>query len=134
MSLVALLGCAGNTGTPNVPAQSSSTVAPSADFAALVPTLLAPTKDTPLNYYPRLLMLRWRAEPAAAHYVVDVEIQGTATLEWVLIPNAAREAVTADSIQIEFIGANPGRWRVTAIDSMGVASRPSEWWGFVFVR
>lgn len=135
--LAAVVGCGGSTGTQTVPgpptASAKQDVRPSDGFPDIIPTLLTPPNGAEFDHYPRILTLRWTPEPLAASYIVELQIQGSSR-DWHLIPDPARQSVTADSVQIQFNGAQPGRWRVIAIDATGVASSPSDWWEFFFGR
>jgi hypothetical protein len=135
--LAAVIGCGGDTETQTVPAPPTASAKPDGrpvqDFAAIIPTLLTPPNGAEFDHYPRILTLRWTPEPVAASYIVELQIQGS-SLDWHPIPDPARQSVTADSVQIEFNGSQPGRWRVIAVDATGVASKPSEWGEFFFGR
>jgi hypothetical protein len=103
------------------------------------PALLMPSDGSKFdNPGPRRTTLEWGAVPGAASYTVEVDCfhccqtghwctdVGTT---WLIAPNVANLAY-----QHNFVGAQPGRWRVCAIDASGHAGARSAWSGFLYLR
>ena len=107
------------------------------------PAQLAPEDGTSFDIYPRVTRLEWQAVEGAYTYRVEVDYCRR------LVP-AERVCVDAQPIflktgpqpfglegttyTIEFIGAQPGRWRVWAIDRDGREGFKSPWWFFSYLR
>jgi hypothetical protein len=89
------------------------------------PKLISPANGTSFNNYPRTTTLRWEAVPGVSGYRVEVQYQSG--VSWYTWRNVT---VTGTSYTFNFVGAQPGRWRVTAISGGGVQGPPSGWWGF----
>ena len=92
------------------------------------PQLLGPADGTTFNEFPRKTKLDWSAVEGANEY--EVQVQFKAGNEWVSFKNI-REKST--SYTFDFRGAQPGRWRVCAID--GQKKGPfSKWSNFTYTR
>jgi WD40 repeat protein len=124
---------------PNLPATpgTSSDIQPEPAQAQLAnaPTQQSPADGTMFHHYPRTATLRWAAVPGAQTYTVQVEFNGSRDVQssswriWELTPHLTTTAYTFD-----FIGAQPGRWRIWVVDAAGRASLKSDWWTFTFTR
>jgi WD40 repeat protein len=90
------------------------------------PTMLFPADQAVFHHFPRSMTLRWAATPGAASYTVEVQFARTI---WVLAPH-----IRATSYTFEFVGAQPGEWRVWSVDAAGRESPKSAWRGFRFTR
>jgi hypothetical protein len=97
-----------------------------------VPRQLAPADGSVLDQFPRKLTLRWAALAGAANvkYEVEVEYQEPDG-KWT--PYPAGKATGQTERELEFVGAQPGRWRVWAIDD-GRNGPKSDWWTFRFTK
>ena len=90
--------------------------------------MLSPDDRAVFDFYPRKTTLRWGSVPGAATYSVEINWcqaeeawilqnadwcrEGTQTME--IVKNLAVTSYT-----FEFVGANPGQWRVWAVDGSG---------------
>lgn len=104
------------------------------DITAVKPILRLPAQDAVFNHYPRELHLVWDAIPGAIDYVVTLEAQLPETPhhepEWRFLqrlPSADNQITTY------FVGAQPGRWKVFAVDCAGSHSMESDWGRFGFL-
>lgn len=105
------------------------------EFSKSEPELLAPTDGQQFNKYPRTIALEWRPLPGAQRYLVEIEMQHPNTGVWMPAPvDLNRQIVTEAKIFIEFPGAQPGRWRVQALDESNAKSQFSEWRRFEFLN
>jgi hypothetical protein len=100
------------------------------------PGLVAPADGAKFNIYPRVTNLEWSAVPGASKYVV--EIQGcsknwTNCFEHPLYEKTSRET-TGTTYSFKFMGAQPGQWRVWALDSQGIPGAKSPWWKFSYTK
>jgi len=104
-------------------------------FASLTPELIRPANGQTFDNFPRKTILEWKPLPRAVRYVVEIELQDIRTGAWHPIPwTRNRQAVEGTIATINFTGAQPGRWRVSAINDRGVKSKTSEWWEFFYTR
>ena len=82
------------------------------------PKLISPINGQTFSNYPRTTTLTWQPVANATGYVVTVDAcqdrQITSTSIW---QNTRKLIVQATSYTFDFIGAQPGRWCVFAIDS-----------------
>jgi hypothetical protein len=116
------------------------------EFQKLIPRPVAPADGARFDVYPRRTTVSWEPVPGATHYLLDVEVM--ATIEesregrtvssrrgWTRVAGPhLRQRFVEPSGTFVFGGANPGRWRVRAINARGIASRASEWRGFEYLQ
>lgn len=112
-------------------------------WSAAVERLSAPRQLSPANgavfhHYPRTTTLRWSAVPGAAKYTVEIDCYHCCqSNKWCtdvgrthkLVPN-----VRATTYTFNFVGAQPGRWRVWAMDTADREGRKSGWREFRYTR
>lgn len=97
------------------------------------PIQLSPASGTVFNNYPRTTTLQWSAVPGAASYTVQIYYYqpGDTTCaggaQDYLTPN-----ITNTSYTFVFVGAQPGCWKVWAVDAAGRQSPTSGWWEFSY--
>jgi hypothetical protein len=100
------------------------------------PQPLSPVAGAELDYFPRKTRLEWSAVAGAASYEVDLEAcqltgedgkecQHSGFLQ--LRGNPPLSGMEGTSYEFMFIGAQPGRWRVWAVDAKGRAGEKSAW-------
>lgn len=105
------------------------------------PQPLSPAADAELDHFPRVTRIEWSAVPRAASYTVEVEfcMPGGADrkecvdphpLEYPLAP--PQSGIEGTSYEFLFLGGQPGRWRVWAVDAQGRAGAKSQWSKFVY--
>jgi len=100
--------------------------------------------DTVFNIFPRVTTLAWAPVPGAATYTIATEFgngcSGFANCTLWTDNGVGTTATTASSFTFGFVGAQPGRWHVTARDANGaiipgqadaaglpIADSPSPW-------
>lgn len=102
------------------------------------PVQISPTDGTVFDHYPRRTTLAWRSVDGATSYTAEVDCyqccqsnQWCADVGqiWLLVPG-----LPATSYTFDFVGAQPGRWRVWAVDSGGQESPKTNWWEFHYRR
>lgn len=105
------------------------------------PQQLSPANGTEFDHFPRVTKLEWSAVPGAASYAVEIdfcdglvrkECSDPHTLEGRALPPTS--GIEGTSYEFSFVGAQPGRWRVWAVDSQGWAGAKSDWSWFVYRR
>jgi hypothetical protein len=95
------------------------------------PVQTAPPDGSVFDFYPRTTTLEWDAVPEATAYEIEIEYCGSTCADW----SEPYPVVTVvdTSYTFNFIGAQPGRWRVRAINPGGEGP-VSGWWGFDYMR
>lgn len=103
----------------------------------------SPADGTIFYHYPRTTTLEWSAVPGAATYTVELELctwerpDGTECKEthpMLSLREPPPTGIEGTSYQFSFLGAQPGRWRVWAVDARGRAGSKSPWSIFVYRR
>ena len=114
---------------PSAPVPAAS---PAAALGA--PKLLSPADGAVFEHYPRDTTLVWAAVPGAAAYTVEVDFKDPRG--WASENNTALLTLEAAEpvANFQFVGAQPGRWRVRAKDANGAAGATSEWREFRYTR
>lgn len=128
---------------PTLPAPTEvpPTLAPP-PTATLVPGLPAPALISPADGtifktgFPRTTTFTWSAVPGAKKYVVELmACSNSKPNECFVWPvDKPKHIVTSTSYSYGFVGAQPGKWRVTAVDSKGMEGTPSGWWTFKYTN
>jgi hypothetical protein len=122
---------------------ASASIAPSATVpevpAAVPPGLAAPALISPpegavFDYFPRTLALEWAPVAGAVAYRVewDYQYSGIWHAEAANLHGSFRTEQPFYSF--DFVGGQPGRWRVWAVDAEGREGPRSPWRGFEFKR
>lgn len=96
------------------------------------PVLTYPYDNSLLETFPRVTTLRWRPSERATHYSVMLQYQLPTTGQWFDMPNYPI-SIEGEEYILTFVGAQPGRWRVEAVNDQG-RSAPSNWWYFRFAK
>jgi hypothetical protein len=128
----ALVGC---TSEPDVTGPSQPVV----DLTPPpVPAQLTPMPNTVFSHYPRSTTLVWSSAPdpsGPVTYRLEVEFCGGSVynLQWCTPrPDWCAGALSGTTCTFNFVGAQPGRWRVRAVDNAGNQSPYSDWSVFAF--
>jgi thiol-disulfide isomerase/thioredoxin/outer membrane lipoprotein-sorting protein len=98
------------------------------------PKLVSPEDLSHFDHFPRTTVLVWKAVPGAIGYRVETDFQYSG--KWASEDRGKSYAVevTAPTYTFDFVGAQPGRWRVWAFDAKGREGARSEWREFVYSR
>jgi hypothetical protein len=106
------------------------------DCAALAaPQQIAPPDGAVFNHFPRTTVLEWAPVPQAASYSLDREsCPNPACVEGQTNAYPPVAGLTGTRYTFDFVGAQPGRWRVWAVNGAGVPGAKSGWRGFRFTR
>jgi hypothetical protein len=107
------------------------------------PVQLSPANNIVFDHYPRLTKVEWLPVEGAASYGVEVDYcdgairnrSGCVNPQ----PNAMKnnppsKGIVNTTYQFYFVGAQPGRWRVWAVDKDGREGFRSLWRRFVYLR
>ncbi len=98
------------------------------DLTLSPPILIAPADQADFDVYPRTTRCSWKPLEGAAAYL----------LQWDYYSNGAWNSeakkmgdfgtmTTATELAFDFVGAQPGRWRVWPFNAKGERGVPSEW-------
>jgi hypothetical protein len=107
------------------------------------PAQLSPGDNAEFNYFPRATTLEWAPLEGAVSYAVEVDYcQGggkngkecVSPQPLVMKGTPAAAGITDTTYKFTFLGAQPGRWRVWAVDKDGREGFKSPWRKFVYLR
>ncbi|HYM00849.1 MAG TPA: energy transducer TonB [Blastocatellia bacterium] len=102
------------------------------------PVQLSPATGSAFDTNPRTIMLQWAPVAGAASYNVEVDcFQCCQKGRW--CADVGKNFQVFRNIQgtqytFDFVGAQPGRWRVWASDEKGRDGASSPWWDFSCTR
>jgi hypothetical protein len=103
-----------------------------ASFHSSAPRLLSPGTDERFDAFPRNTAFVWEAVSGATKYKLEVEYFNGV---WIPLPLSSGQLFTTETrANVGFPGANPGRWRVTALNSKGESGQSSEWRMFSYSK
>ncbi|HMD99435.1 MAG TPA: hypothetical protein VKM93_19170 [Terriglobia bacterium] len=105
----------------------------SAKPALATPALLTPQEGQTFSNFPRSTTVTWRPVTSATQYRVEVQY-AYLTQQGTVWSGEYNEVIAGTAYKFNFVGAQPGRCRVTALDSSGghLPSQPSAWRDFVY--
>ena len=106
------------------------------------PVQLSPANDIVFDHYPRTTKLEWSPVEGAVSYSIEVDYcEGMRTKQGCVNPqplkirnNPPTSGMVSTTYEFQFVGAQPGRWRVWALDKQGREGFKSPWRGFVYLR
>lgn len=93
------------------------------------PAQLAPADGSVFGHYPRVTTLVWGPVEGAASYRIESQYCDPAGCAAGASSYSTRD-LAGTSYTFDFVGAQPGRWRVTAFDAAGTAGVTSAWSNF----
>lgn len=99
------------------------------------PELITPEEGAVFETYPRHVTVRWKPVPGAAGYIVQWDyLSGGKWNSEEAGAALSQFPVSQTSFSFSFVGAQPGRWRVWALDADDRAGAKSSWREFRFTR
>ena len=105
------------------------------------PQSLAPADNQVFDLFPRVTRLEWSRIDGAAWYAVEIDVcQGRVRPQCIdpqplnLPTNLPTGRILDTSYEFRFVGAQPGRWRVWAVDNEGRDGFKSPWRTFVYLK
>jgi len=122
--------------TATAQANASATATAIATAPPQTPTQLSPANGSVFHNFPRSTTLQWTTVAKAASYTVEIDCYQCCTVNqwctdvgktWSLVSDIKQTMYT-----FNFVGAQPGRWRVLAVDESGQKSPVSGWWTFTY--
>ncbi len=105
------------------------------DPSLAAPKLVSPADHALFDGYPRRVTCRWEASPGATLYLLewDYMYHDVWNTEYQGIPGTAYSTANLED-SFEFVGAQPGRWRVWPVNQGGQRGNPSEWRTFRYLH
>jgi hypothetical protein len=121
---------------PHVTASVLVEVVSSAKPALAAPRLNSPADKKTFTHYPRETTLVWGAVTGAAKYIVELDCHFSNNTWHTDTSNEPfRLETTTDTFYtFGWVGAQAGRWRITAVDKNGNEGKTSEWREFEFTQ
>lgn len=102
------------------------------------PQQLQPPDGSVFSNFPRTTALSWTTVDAAATYGVEIDcFQCCQANRWctdVGGPSLIQEGLARPAYTFDWVGAQPGRWRVWARDASGNKGAVTGWWGFTYTQ
>ncbi len=102
------------------------------------PQLLSPPEKAVFSNFPRLTNAAWAPVSNAASYTVEVDCFGCCRPGWWCTdcgnPSSLYTGIHATNFTFNFVGAQPGRWRVWAEYANGHEGPRSEWREFRYTK
>ena len=107
------------------------------------PTQMSPADGSVFNHYPRVTTLKWSPVEGAVSYKVEMDYCDGAVKNrtgcvnpqpLTLKNNPPMSGIVDTTYESHFVGAQPGRWRVWAVDKEGRDGFKSPWRRFVYLR
>ncbi|MCB9452133.1 MAG: SH3 domain-containing protein [Anaerolineaceae bacterium] len=99
------------------------------------PTPLLPANGTVYNIFPRTTTLVWSPVDGATVYIIEIESCLPGTNPLVCEPYITTNVLSNQtSYTFSFVGAQPGRWRVWAVDVSSQEGAKSDWWTFTHLQ
>ena len=121
------------------PAMSPKPAIAAAAFRPLpAPSVLSPKNGAKLNKFPRQTTLKWKRVKGAAKYGVEIDCYHCCKAKkWCTdVKKTYKRAgsLSGTTYTFNFAGAQPGRWRVWALDRKGRPGKKSAWQNFRYTR
>jgi hypothetical protein len=99
------------------------------------PILTNPANNEIFGHYPRALTLSWKMVPAAAGYKLEIAYCDSTRTTCVSYPPVTILDPLMSDYSFAFVGAQPGRWRVTTLGGTSYRdSTASGWRWFTFTQ
>ncbi len=99
------------------------------------PILTTPANNIVFDHYPRTITLSWKMVPAASGYYLEIAYCQAGEIDCVSYPAVTITDPLMSDYTFGFIGAQPGKWRVTTLASPPYRnSAASGWRWFTFLQ
>lgn len=122
---------------PPVKPSSKSPASTQSPSELPAPELLSPPSGAVFNIYPRTTTLEWEPVRGAVSYEVErvfVQQGQNCPAGSPPVKQSTTDKTAQTTFTFNFIGAQPGCWRVSAVDGQGRVGVASPWWEFVYKR
>ena len=98
------------------------------------PKLIAPENNAKFDTFPRLTKCRCEPSAGADSYLLEWDYFDQGAWQSEITQKAFALPATSTEASFDFVGAQPGRWRVWPVNAKGERGNPSEWRGFAYTR
>jgi hypothetical protein len=99
------------------------------------PILTNPAANIVFDQYPRTITLSWKMVPAAAGYYLEIAYCQAGEIDCVSYPAVTITDPLTSDYTFSFVGAQPGKWRVTTLGAPTYRnSTASAWRWFTFTQ
>jgi hypothetical protein len=107
------------------------------------PVQLSPANNVVFDRYPRTTKIEWSPVEGAVSYSVEVDYCDGAYINRskcvnpqpnVITTNPPTSGIVTTTYEFDFVGAQPGRWRVWAVDKYGREGFKSPWRRFIYLQ
>lgn len=119
---------------PQAPVPTTTTTASAVAAATTTTTAPAPTRSPPdgstFGHFPRTTKLAWPAVSGVRGYLVEVQYCGGSPCTETNARPWVKKEVATTTFTFDFVGAQPGRWRIFPVFRDGTLGRELPWWGF----
>jgi len=119
-------------------ARAASALQAAAPTMLPAPVQVGPSNGVSFDRYPRTTTLTWRPVPGAATYGVEIDCMGCCESgRWCADTGQqwkVETGITSTRYVFDFVGAQPGRWRVWGVTADGQAGNRSGWWEFRYTK
>jgi len=116
------------------PPSAAPTLAAPVAAGVEAPRLLSPAPAAVFDHFPRETTLVWAAVPGASSYFVETDYFSGDHWDSERRTTPIAFRVTDPVYSFKFFGAQPGRWRVWAVDAAGRPGPKSEWREFRYTK
>jgi hypothetical protein len=94
------------------------------------PKQISPVNGARFNHYPRKTKLRWKPVKGASSYTVQIQYQSSREWHDLKIIEGIKKTIYT----FNFVGSQPGRWSIWAVNSDGKSGYKSGWRNFYYTR
>lgn len=106
--------------------------------ALTAPQQISPPHGATFNIFPRTTILQWASVTGASKYKVEVDSYDMSQRKWRTDIGGLYGFTwlfeTKDTTyKFDWMGAQPGRWRVWAVDEIGEGPK-TDWWSFNYLQ
>ncbi len=99
------------------------------------PTQIAPAPKTVFDYFPRTTTLKWEPVQGAVSYSLEIDhFMMRWNTDHIGRSDQVVSGIKTTSYTFSFVGAQPGHWRVWAIDAEGRAGCQKRVWEFSYTK
>ena len=98
------------------------------------PKQISPANGSVFNHYPRRMITRWEPVKGAASYTVHVQYAQASGWSGQVSDLRMERGIKDTYYRFNFVGTNPGRWRVWGVSSKGEPGNKSGWRYFRFTQ
>lgn len=107
---------------------------PTSNLISAAPSPVSPPDGARYDHFPRHTVVVWTHVPGATSYLVEIQFCPSTGCSDSTATRLGRATAYGNAFGFDFVGSQPGRWRVQGIDSSGAVGPLSAWSGFTYQR